>query len=90
MFRLTIAFARFLKVSKNRASALTKFIEVASYNAITTSIGWTSRLEAAKLILLENQGKARTKALVFTWLSEMIKFNGKNLFIPFILLGMFI
>ncbi|GAN05867.1 TPR repeat-containing protein [Mucor ambiguus] len=85
--KLTIAFARFLKVSKNRASALTKFIEVASCNDITTSIGWTARLEAAKLILLEHQGKARTKTLVFSWLSDMIKFNGKNLFVPFILLA---
>ncbi|KAI8644477.1 hypothetical protein BD408DRAFT_481252 [Parasitella parasitica] len=85
--KLTIAFARFLKVSKNRASALAKFIEVASYNAITTSIGWTSRLEAAKLILLKNQGKARTKKLVFTWLNEMIKFNGKDLLVPFVLLA---
>ncbi|CEP08158.1 hypothetical protein [Parasitella parasitica] len=85
--KLTIAFARFLKVSNNRAGALSKFIEVASYNAITTSIGWTSRLEAAKLILLEGQGKARTKTLVFTWLNEMIKFNGKDLLVPFVLLA---
>ncbi|KAL7328360.1 hypothetical protein PS15p_206640 [Mucor circinelloides] len=85
--KLTIAFARFLKVSKNRASALTKFIEVASCNDMTTSIGWTARLEAAKLILLEHQGKARTKTLVFTWLNDMVKFNGKNLFVPFILLA---
>lgn len=66
---------------------MTKFIEVASCNDMTTSIGWTARLEAAKLILLEHQGKARTKTLVFTWLNDMVKFNGKNLFVPFILLG---
>ncbi|KAI8380437.1 hypothetical protein EDC96DRAFT_434036 [Choanephora cucurbitarum] len=85
--KLSIAYAQFLKKAKNRSSALTKFIEVASYNDVTTSIGWNSRLEAAKLIVMENQGKARSKALVFSWLNEMVKYNGKNLFIPFILLA---
>jgi hypothetical protein len=85
--RMSIAFAQFLKASKHKSNALTKFIEVASYNEVTTSIGWSSRLEAAKLILNEGQGKARSKAKVFQWLNEMTSFNGKNLFVPLILLG---
>lgn len=84
---MSIAFAQFLKASKHKSNALTKFIEVANYNEVTTSIGWSSRLEAAKLILNEGQGKARSKAKVFQWLNEMTSFNGKNLFVPLILLG---
>jgi hypothetical protein len=84
---MSIAFAQFLKISKNKSSALTKFIEVAKFNEVTTSTGWSSRLEAAKLILNEGQGKARSKTQVFQWLSKMISYNGKILFIPYILLG---
>lgn len=85
--KMAIAFAQFLKASNNKSNALAKFIEVAKFNEVTTSTGWSSRLEAAKLVLNENQGKARSKAQIFAWLHEMISYNGKNLFIPLILLG---
>ncbi|KAI8386943.1 hypothetical protein BD560DRAFT_321233 [Blakeslea trispora] len=85
--KLSIAYAQFLRKAKNSSGALTKFIEVASYNDVTTSIGWNARLEATKLIVLEDKGKARSKVLVFSWLNEMIKYNGKNRFFPFILLA---
>jgi hypothetical protein len=85
--RLTLAYAQFLKVSKNKPSALAKFIRVAKDNAITSSTGWNARIEAAKLILVDHEGKSKNKARIFNWLNEMITYNGKNLFIPFILLG---
>lgn len=88
-YRMSFAMAQFLAKSKNSKSlALKKFIEIATYNEMTSSVGWNSRIEAAKLVILGNQGKATSKAAVFSWLSEMVKYNnGKNLFTPFILLG---
>jgi hypothetical protein len=74
-------------VSGYRPRALTKYIEVATDNSMTTSIGWNARLEAAKLILIDGEGKSRNKTRIFGWLREMITYNGKNLFVPFILLG---
>lgn len=84
---MSIALAHFLKAAKNKSYALKKFIAAAKANDVTKSTGWSARLEAAKLILNEGQGKARSKVMIFEWLSEMIGYNGKNLFIPFILLG---
>ena len=84
---MSTAFAQFLKASQNKSIALNKFIEVAKFNDVTTSIGWSSRIEAAKLILNEGQGKTRSKAKIFAWLNEMVSFNGKNLFAPLIFLG---
>ncbi|CAO3619943.1 unnamed protein product [Mucor hiemalis] len=85
--KMAIACAQFLKASNNKSNALAKFIEVAKFNEVTTSTGWSSRLEASKLVLNEGQGKARSKAQIFAWLNEMISYNGKNLFVPLILLG---
>lgn len=66
---------------------MTKYIDVATHNAVTTSLGWNARLEVAKLILIDREGKSRSKSRIFSWLSEMITYNGKKLFVPFILLG---
>lgn len=87
---MSIAFAQFLKAAKNKSYALKKFIAASNANEVTKSTGWLARLEAAKLILNEGQGKARSKTMIFEWLNEMISYNGNNLFIPFILLGKFL
>jgi hypothetical protein len=85
---MSIAFAKFLKMAKNRPEALKKFIEIATYNELTTSVGWNARIEAAKLVLVDGVGKATSKSLVFSWLVHMVEYNsGKNLFTPYILLG---
>lgn len=86
---MSFSLAQFLAKSKNsKTLALKKFIEIATYNDMTCSVGWNARIEAAKLILLMNEGKATSKVAVFTWLSEMVQYNnGKNLFTAFILLG---
>lgn len=84
---MTFALGLFLKAAKNKSGALKKFIAVAKANDVTKKTGWSARLEGAQLILNEGQGKARSKLIVFGWLSEMINYNAKNLSIPFILLG---
>ncbi|KAG2201669.1 hypothetical protein INT47_003895 [Mucor saturninus] len=85
--KMTFALGLFLKAAKNKSGALKKFIAVAKANDVTKKTGWSARLEGAQLILNEGQGKARSKLIVFDWLSEMINYNAKNLSIPFILLG---
>lgn len=86
-FRMTFALGLFLKAAKKKSFALKKFIAVAKANDVTKKTGWLARLESAQLILNEGQGKARSKVVIFEWLSEMIGYNAKNLSIPFILLG---
>ncbi|KAI8979329.1 hypothetical protein BDF20DRAFT_868925 [Mycotypha africana] len=85
--KMSLSYAHFLKTTRNYPTALLKYIEVASYNAINVSIGWNSRLEAAKMIVMGKQGKARSKALVFSWLTNMVNYNGKNLFLPLVFLA---
>ncbi|RCI03176.1 hypothetical protein CU098_006814 [Rhizopus stolonifer] len=58
--KISIALAQFLGACGKKSLSLKKYLEVAYYNDLNTSSGWYSRLEAAKLVLLEMQGKART------------------------------
>ncbi|KAI7899783.1 uncharacterized protein BX663DRAFT_520409 [Cokeromyces recurvatus] len=85
--KMSLAYGQFLKTCKHKRAALNKFIEVATFNAITTNVGWNARLEASKTVLIDGCGKSRAKHLIFTWLNDMVQFNGKNLFYPLILLG---
>ncbi|KAI9268738.1 hypothetical protein BY458DRAFT_511394 [Sporodiniella umbellata] len=85
--KISIAMAQFLSACHKKALSLKKYLEVAYYNDLRTSSGWHSRLEAAKLVLLENQGKARTKSLIFSYLQSMTKANKKDLFLVYFLLG---
>lgn len=85
---MSVAYAKFLKLTDNKAEALKKFIDIAEFNDMTTSVGWTSRIEAAKLILFDTVGKATSKMTIFSWLNNMIQYNnGKYLFTSYILLG---
>lgn len=84
---MSVAFAQFLNACGKKAFALKKYLEIARFNNVNETAGWISRLEAAKLVLLENQGKARSKDMVFNYLQEMVGVNGKNLFFPYFLLG---
>lgn len=84
---MSFALGHFLKATKNLPLALKKYIAVSIANEVSTKIGWSARLEVAELILINNEGKARSKTMIFKWLSEMITFSGNNLFTPFILLG---
>lgn len=87
---MSMAFALFLKETGDKTSALKLYIKVASSSdEVTSNTVWSSRIEVAKLILNEGQGKATSKTKVFQWLNEMISYHGKNLFMAFILLGNF-
>ncbi|KAG1471338.1 hypothetical protein G6F56_002182 [Rhizopus delemar] len=59
--RMSLSLAKFLGVCNKKSLSLKKYLEVAKCNDLNTTCGWESRLESAKLILLEKQGKARTK-----------------------------
>ncbi|KAI9474167.1 MAG: hypothetical protein EXX96DRAFT_580821 [Benjaminiella poitrasii] len=85
--KMSLAYGMFLKTCDEKRSALKKFIEVATFNTMTTSVGWNARLEAAKAIVLNGWGKSRARHVVFTWLNEMVRFQGRNLFFPLVLLG---
>ncbi|KAI9268437.1 hypothetical protein EDC94DRAFT_514126 [Helicostylum pulchrum] len=86
--KMSMAFALFLKETGDKTSALKLYIKVAaSSDEVTSNTVWSSRIEVAKLILNEGQGKATSKTKVFQWLNEMISYHGKNLFMAFILLG---
>jgi hypothetical protein len=84
---MSLSLAKFLNVCNKKQLSLKKYLEVAKFNDLNTTSGWESRLESAKLIILEKQGKARSKSLIFSYLQSMVKYNGKNLFWPYILLG---
>ncbi|CEG75762.1 hypothetical protein RMATCC62417_10754 [Rhizopus microsporus] len=85
--KMSVAFAQFLNACGKKSLALKKYLEIARFNNVNETAGWVSRLEAAKLVLLENQGKARSKDMVFNYLQEMVGVNGKNLFLPNFLLA---
>lgn len=83
-----MSYAEFLKETGDKASSLKLYLKVASSQEVTTRTAWSARIESAKLILNEGQGKATSKCLIFQWLNEMLSYpNGTNLFMPYILLG---
>ncbi|EIE75746.1 hypothetical protein RO3G_00450 [Rhizopus delemar RA 99-880] len=84
--KMSLALAQFLVVCGKKSLALKKYLEVADYQGLSTTAGWSACLEAAKLILVEKQGKARSKSLIFSYLQAMVKYNGKELFLPYFLL----
>ncbi|KAI9279096.1 hypothetical protein BY458DRAFT_564755 [Sporodiniella umbellata] len=85
--RMSLSLAKFLGACNKKKLSLKKYFEVAKCNDLNTTCGWESRLELAKLILLEKQGKARNKSLMFSYLNSMVKYNVKSLFWPYILLA---
>ncbi|KAG1248835.1 hypothetical protein G6F68_013629 [Rhizopus microsporus] len=69
--RMSLSLAKFLNVCNKKQLSLKKYLEVAKFNDLNTTSGWESRLESAKLIILEKQGKARNKSLIFSYLQSM-------------------